>query len=156
MIFTDLKKYKSSIKQNTRILGVDFGTKNIGLSISDKSLFMASPLCLVQRKTNKRTIECLKQIILENNVTALVFGLPLNSDDEETSFCKNIRMFVGEMDKGLNIPIYFYDEFLTSGAAESILFDELNQKYKTAKKNVDKVAATVLLQDFLTVLKNID
>jgi putative Holliday junction resolvase len=152
MIFTDIERFKEKIKKNTRIIGVDFGSKNIGLSISDRDVNMASPLGVILRKTNKYVIQNFEKIILENNVSAMVFGLPLNSDGNETAFCKSVRSFVLEMEKVIDIPIYFYNEFLTSNAAESILFDDLKQGFRSVKKNVDRVAAVVLLQDFLHFL----
>jgi putative Holliday junction resolvase len=155
MIFTDIKKFREEIKKNTRVMGVDFGSKNVGLSVSDRDLNIASPLGIILRKTNKYTIQNLGNVILKNNVSAIVFGLPLNSDGEETIFCKTVRNFVSEMEKTINTPIYFYDESLTSNAAESVLFDDLKQGFRNVKKNVDKVAAVILLQDFLNFLKRL-
>jgi putative Holliday junction resolvase len=153
MIFNDLKKFKEQIKWNTRVIGVDFGSKNIGISISDKDLNIANPKTTIARKTNRYVIQNIKQIIIENNVSAIVFGLPLNTNGEETAFCKSIRNFVLDMEKYIDAPIYFYNEAFTSNNAESIIIDELGWSFKRAKNNVDKVAATLLLRDFLQLLQ---
>jgi putative Holliday junction resolvase len=149
MIVDDLKNFKKQIKQNTRVIGVDFGNKNIGISISDKDLNIANPKTTITRKTNRYVIQNLKRIIVENNVSAIVFGLPLNTQGEETVFCKNIRNFVSYMEKYIDTPVYFYNEAITSNNAESMMIDELGQSFKRVKSNVDKIAATLLLRDFL-------
>jgi putative Holliday junction resolvase len=152
MIINNLNDFKQLIKKNTRIIGIDFGSKNIGISISDKDLNIASPKATISRTTNKNVIEKLKKIIVENNVSCIIFGLPLNTQGEETIFCKSIKRFVQSMENFIDIPLYFYNEAFTSSSAESMMIDDLGQSFKNTKNNVDKVAATILLQDFLDLI----
>jgi putative Holliday junction resolvase len=150
MIFSEIQEFKKQIIKNTRIIAVDFGVKRIGIAISDKDLQMAFSKTMIPRKTNKQTIQSIRQIISENSVSAVIFGLPLNNQEEETNFCKSIKNFVREMLNVFDIPVFFCNEYLTSKSAEIILLDELKQNLSNTKKYVDKVAAAIILQDFIT------
>ncbi|MDR2760889.1 MAG: Holliday junction resolvase RuvX [Rickettsiales bacterium] len=153
MIFEKAEDFIEKIEKNARLLGVDFGCKNIGLAVSDRGLTIAVPKTIIPRQKNSLTIQNLRRIIAENGVSGIVFGLPLNSEGKETAFCKNIRNFVNEMCKAVDIPIFFYDEFLTSDNAKSMVIDELGGNFRTAKKNLDKISAALLLGDFLEKIK---
>jgi putative Holliday junction resolvase len=149
MIFENTKEFMVQLKRNTRIMGIDFGTKNIGIALSDRGWNIATAKIIIARKGNQYVIQKLNEMIIENDVSGLVFGLPLNLQGDETAFCGVIRDFVGKLAKIVNIPICFYDEFLTSDTAKSIIIGDLSGNFKKMKNNVDKVAATVILQGFL-------
>lgn len=155
MIINTLQDFKNSIKKSTRILGVDFGTKNIGLAISDRDWNIATPKVIIKRLTNKSTINTINNLIKENNISAIVFGLPLNSNGDETQCCATIKRFVAEFEKVVNLPIFFSNEAYTSFITENTMIHTLGQSFKTTKANVDKIAASHILQNVLDEMKNI-
>ena len=90
---------------------------------------------------------------MENDVCAIVSGLPLNINEEEIENCNYIKTFINKLDEIVNLPIYFSNEFLTSFDAEDILIDKMNNGFEKTKKLVDKVAASVILQEVLNNIK---
>ena len=153
MIIKTIEEFKKIIVKNHRIMAVDFGTKNIGIAVSDKDLNIATAKTIVKRKSNQYTIGELLKIIEENKVFAIVFGLPLNAEGEETLFCFKIKEFVSVFEQQCSLPIFYQNEQYTSSIIEDTMITELQQNYKTTKKNVDKLSACYFLQDFLDLLK---
>ena len=129
-----------------RYLAIDYGNKRTGLAICDESEIITSPLAVLD--THNSLIEKVAQIIKDENVEAVVIGLPLNMDDTESGQAKIVRDFSQQLKKNIDIPIHFEDERLSSFAAEEKLASaELTRKKK--KKRLDAVAAAVILQTFL-------
>lgn len=129
-----------------RYLAIDYGNKRTGLAICDESETITSPLAVLD--TNNSLIEKITQIIKDENVGAVVLGLPLNMDGTQGSQAKIVKDFSQQLKKHIDIPIHFEDERLSSFAAEDKLAAaELTRKKK--KKRLDAVAAAVILQTFL-------
>lgn len=152
MIFDSKKDFLLNCKSNTRLIGLDVGTKTIGVALSDKSRIIATPKFVLRRKGNKKDIELLLAYFEENLVGGIIVGKPLNSNGEETECSKFIGRFVDELMKYTELPIFFVDETLTSFQAEDFLINDMGSKCRDVKQIVDKVAASYILQDFINLI----
>lgn len=153
MIFENLVDFKKNIQNGKRLLGLDVGTKTIGVALSDRDKNIATPKFIVKRKGNEKDIQVLQNYIMENNVDGIAVGLPLNSEGEETKSSIFVRRFTNVLNEKIKIPIFFQNEYLTSFEAENFLIDEMSTKFKKTKQIVDKVAAHYILQSVLDKLK---
>lgn len=151
MIYKTKEEFLLNCKNNTRLIGLDVGTKTIGVALTDKSRILATPKFVLKRKSNKIDIEQLLCYFKENAVGGIIVGEPLNSNGEETKCSRFIKNFVNELQKYIDLPIIFVDETLTSFQAEDFLINDMGSKCKNVKEIVDKVAASYILQDFLNM-----
>ncbi|MFC1783924.1 Holliday junction resolvase RuvX [Planctomycetota bacterium] len=133
-----------------RYLGIDYGLKRLGLALCDASETIVSPLCQLSVNTGRpeELLERLKQIIDENQVEALVVGLPLNMDDSEGEQARLTRRFAGELAKTVGKPVHLQDERLSSMAAEEKLSESGLSRQKRRQRR-DMLAACDILQEFL-------
>ena len=129
-----------------RYLAIDHGQKRTGLAVCDAGETMASPLEVIENSTV--LIRKIKQALEDYRIQAIVIGLPFNMDGMEGPRAKEVRTFAARMQKDIDLPVHFFDERLSSYAAEQKLFDmELTRKKK--KKRLDAIAAAEILQGFL-------
>ena len=130
-----------------RCIGIDLGTKRVGLALSDPLNIIASPFKTLTFIDNDDLISKLSNIINDNNVKTIILGLPLNMSGLDTEQTKKVRAFKDSLTK-LNIPIFFEDERLSSVSAKKSL---VLQAVKTGhnKAEIDKTAAAIILQQFL-------
>ncbi len=132
-----------------RYLGLDLGTKTIGLATSDKTGLIASSYKVLHHDNNpKDCLDELKSIIETLDVDALVLGLPKNMNNTLGKRAEATLKFKEFLDSNIDIPIYLEDERLTTKSAEAILIKGDTSR-KKRKKVIDKVAATIILQSFL-------
>ncbi len=146
MIYNDLKKLKQDLPTKGRLLGLDIGTKTIGVAICDRGWLIANPRLTISRKGGGTDFLVIKNYIKENEIVAIVIGLPLNIDGSESKMSEFVRRFADRLDGFLdNMKIIFFDERLSSFAAEELL--ESGQAKNNKRKGlVDQVAASVILQ----------
>ena len=135
----------------SRILSIDFGKVRIGLAISDPLKIIARPL-LVLENEGKNSLRKISEIISDNLVEKVVIGLPLNLEGEETVRSSEVRAFASELQEMTDVQIEFWDERYSSVEAEEVL-KELGYTVKEAKNNVDKIAAAVILRNYLETTK---
>lgn len=132
-----------------RYLGLDLGTKTIGLAISDKTGLIASSYKVLHHDNNpKDCLDELKSIIETLDVDVLVLGLPKNMNNTLGERAEATLEFKEFLESNIDIPIYLEDERLTTKSAEDILIKGDTSR-KKRKKVIDKVAATIILQSFL-------
>ena len=132
-----------------RYLGLDLGTKTIGLATSDKTGLIASSYKVLHHDNNpKDCLDELKSIIETLDVDALVLGLPKNMNNTLGERAEATLEFKEFLESNIDIPIYLEDERLTTKSAEAILIKGDTSR-KKRKKVIDKVAATIILQSFL-------
>lgn len=131
-----------------RIMGLDYGDVRIGVALSDTTHLIATGFETYTRKTNKLDIAHLKQIIAENAVNKVVFGLPLNMDGSAGIRVVKTKSFAEKLKTECDVEIDFYDERLSSVDAEEILVDAGVRRDKR-KEVIDKLAATLILQGYL-------
>lgn len=130
-----------------KALGIDFGTKRVGLALSDRSNIIASPYRTLNYVSEKDLITQLETVVSENNIEILVLGLPINMKGEDTVQTKKVRNFK-EILSTLQIPIVFEDERLSSVSAINSLILQ-NVKTGHNKPEIDKTAAAIILQQYL-------
>ncbi len=132
-----------------RVLGIDLGSKRIGIAASDRSGTIASPLTVLQRCGSQggdhRNIA---KIVVEEEAVAIVVGLPLNMDGSEGKAAQSARAEVERMATVVGVPVYVHDERLTTVAADRVMMEQ-NMNAQARRKVVDKWAAAVILQAWL-------
>lgn len=121
------------------ILGVDFGTKRIGLAWVNKDLGVVLPYGQIRGKDREEMLLNLAKFIKEEKIDKVVFGLPLTLEGQESPNSRRVRTFVDELKKIINVPVDFYDERLSSFAADQMEGDASR----------DEKAAMIILTDYL-------
>ena len=134
-----------------RILGLDFGSKTVGVAISDPLLITAQGLEIIRRKEEnklRQTLARIEEIITEYGVERIVLGLPKNMNDTEGARVELTREFAEKLERRTGLPVEFYDERLTTVMADKTMM-ESGVRRENRKDYVDKIAATLILQDYL-------
>ena len=134
-----------------RILGLDYGTKTVGVAISDPLLLTAQELeTIVRKRPNalRHTLVRIQEICDEYKVEKIILGYPRNMDDSEGFRCGETLEFKKLLEKRVDIPIELLDERLTTVYADEIL-EESGVAKKDRKKVIDQIAAAIILQDYL-------
>lgn len=137
-----------------RILGLDLGTKTLGVAISDSLELIATGLTTIRFAENsyKDSLNELKSIIEEYNVKAIVIGLPKNMNNSLGFAAQRTKEFETILEEEFKLPIYEQDERLTSVTANNILL-QADVSRKKRKDKVDTIAATIILQNYLDIRK---
>ena len=138
-----------------RYLGIDLGSKTIGLAISDTTLTIASTYKTIFFKNEdyNSNIEEIMNIIKEYNITKIILGLPKNMNNTLGERAETTLKYKELLEKNTDIPIVMFDERLTSVISNNILI-EADMSRKKRKKKVDSIAAQIILQDYLNKEKN--
>ena len=138
-----------------RYLGIDLGSKTMGLAMSDTTLTIASTYKTIFFKNEdyNSTIEEIMSIIKEYNITKIILGLPKNMNNTLGERAETTLKYKELLEKNTNIPIVMFDERLTSVISNNILI-EADMSRKKRKKKVDSIAAQIILQDYLNKEKN--
>lgn len=137
----------------TRILGIDYGLKRIGLSVSDPLKTFASSLTTL--KNNNELFENLGKIISEKRIVKIILGLPSDEQTSKTSIVKDVREFKKKLIDRFNIEIIEWDETFTSVIAQNRIKESVSKKKKRKDKSlVDMNSASVILQEYLDSNQN--
>ena len=131
-----------------RILGIDYGEVRVGLSLSDLTQTIAQPFKTIMYKNINNLLDQLKEIIIENEVEKLVVGIPYNMKGEDTKQTLKVKEFISFLEFNLSYDIELIDERLSSIEAEKTMH-KMNVKTGHNKSNIDKIAASVILQEYL-------
>ncbi|MFL6469044.1 MAG: Holliday junction resolvase RuvX [Pyrinomonadaceae bacterium] len=131
-----------------RIVAIDPGTKRVGVAVSDENRLVSRPLQVIDRTSWKKLLSEIRAVLNEFDAKALVIGLPLETNGEESAMSLEAREMARKFQLSLNIPIFLQDERVTSYEAKSRLWSAGIDR-KTARKSVDGEAAVVILNDFL-------
>ena len=131
-----------------RVMGLDYGDVRIGIALSDVTRFLASGFENYTRVNLEKDCQHIAEIISSNNVKVVVLGLPLNMDGSEGVRVEKTKEFAEELKKYTSAEIDFLDERLTSISAEKILISA-DVSRKKRKQVLDKLSATIILQDYL-------
>lgn len=138
-----------------RALAIDFGSKNIGVAVSDALGITARPLETIRRSALHKDLERLKFLIADLEIEAVVVGLPLRMDGTMGDAAENTMRFIKRLRAKSDVPIITQDERLTSYEAEQILRERgLNRAQR--RQGSDALAATIILQDYLSSLTTND
>ena len=131
-----------------RILGLDVGSKTIGVAVSDELSLTAQGLTTLKRKVLKQDVKQLLKVIDENGVEKVVVGLPKNMNGSLGPSAEMVISLIGELKKFVDLPVVTWDERLSTVAAQRVLL-EADMSRKKRKRVVDKVAAILILQGYL-------
>lgn len=138
----------STVPTTGTLLGIDFGTKRIGIAVSTPDQSIASPLQNYQRRNAVEDRELLKRLAREYQAVGLVVGLPVHMSGDEGGKAKEARKFGEWLGRIVGLPVAFWDERYTSALA-GLYLQQSNLSEKKQKGKLDKVAAQVMLQSFL-------
>ena len=142
------------LRVRDRLIGVDLGTKTIGLAMSDVERRIATPLETIQRLKFRTDVDRLIVVTKRFDIAALVVGLPLNMDGSEGPRVQSTRAFVRQLQPLLPLPVCFWDERLSTAAVTRSLIDQDASRAKR-REVVDRMAAAYILQGLLDRLKRL-
>lgn len=148
----DAEEFRALLPQEAVLIGIDAGTKTLGLAICDPSRTIASPLETIRRGKFAKDAERLKQLVDANQVKGFVLGLPINLDGSEGPRAQSARAMARNLQRLFRLPILLWDERLTTSQAERMLI-EADASRKRRGEVIDKVAATLILQCALDRMK---
>jgi putative Holliday junction resolvase len=134
-----------------RILGLDYGSKRIGVALCDELGLTGQGLTTIVCKNRNQVLDALADLVRNHDVEKIVIGYPLRLDGTEGIQCEKVNRFVRSLEARLSIPVIKWDETLSSRTAEDILIQS-GVRRDRRKKIVDKMAAGIILQDYLNSL----
>jgi len=152
MIYASPAEMVTALPASARLMGLDVGSKTIGLAVSDGARSVATSIDTIRRTKFSKDIVTLKEIIDERNAAGLILGLPVSMDGTEGPACQSIRQFAQNVDGALDTHIAFWDERLSTSAVERFLVNEADMSRAKRAQVVDKMAATYILQGALDSL----
>ncbi len=157
MTVVPLAELPALLPAGGRLLGLDLGKKTIGLAISDRDLRVASPIETLRRAKFTQDAAALVEVSAGRSVGGLVLGLPVNMDGSEGPRCQSVRQFARNLEQvaGLDLPVAFWDERLSTAAVERLLVQEADMSRRRRAQVVDKMAAAYILQGALDLLRHI-
>ena len=150
MEITELKKI---LNTKSRLIGVDMGTRKVGISISDENRKIATPLKTIDYKNIEYLGSEMQKIVKENDINAIIFGNPLNMDGTKGAAAQSIKDKIKLLCDIINLPMFLWDERLSTVGALN-LSSQLDINVSKRVKNIDKNAATFILQGVLDYLNN--
>ena len=154
MILEDIKDFASAVPAMQALVGLDLGDKTIGVAVSDRMLSVATPLETIRRKKFGVDAARLLEIVAEREIAGIILGLPFNMDGSEGPRCQKTRAFARNLSRLTELPIGFWDERLSTVAAERALL-EADTSRKRRGEVIDHVAAGFILQGVLDRLRNL-
>lgn len=146
--------FAASLQARGRLLGLDLGTKTIGLAISDSDWKIASPISTIRRTKFTADAERLIDIVNSEKIVGFVLGWPVNMDGSEGPRAQSTRAFERNLQRLISLPTMLWDERLSTFAAEQAMLEADLSRAKRAR-NVDQVAAAIILQGALDRLSAI-
>jgi len=149
----DINELKKHINKKCRLIGVDMGSKRIGLSISDENRKIATPFKTINYENIQLLITEIDNIVSENSISGIIFGNPKNMDGTEGSSSQSVKDKIKLISQKIEIPLVLWDERLSTVGAFN-LSSQLDVNVTKRVKNIDKNAATFILQGALDFLNN--
>ena len=146
-----IDELKVQLDNKSRLLGIDMGSKRIGVSICDENRKIATPYETIQFTNLNNLISRVKEIILENNIKGIIVGLPLNMDGTEGPSAQSVKDKIKLIGKEIVIPIVLWDERLSTVGSFNIS-SQLDINVSKRVKNIDQNSATFILQGVLDFL----
>jgi len=143
------------LARDARLLGLDVGTKTVGMALSDVSRSVATPFDTIRRTKFTADAKTIREVVEKNQIGALVIGLPLNLDGSEGPRAQSTRAFARNLAAHVMVPIVFWDERLSTAAVERQLI-EADASRKRRAEVVDRMAAAYILQGALERLRRLE
>jgi putative Holliday junction resolvase len=154
MICADAGAFRAALPRLRALAGLDLGDKTIGVAVSDRMLSVATPLETIRRSKFTADAAALLAILDAREIGGIVLGLPLNMDGSEGPRCQSTRAFARNLERLTPRPILFWDERLSTVAAERALL-EADTSRKRRSEVIDHVAAGYILQGALDRLRHL-
>ena len=148
-----LEEFKKKHSDKCRLIGLDLGSKRIGVSICDEKQLIATPLKTINRNTLNELITELKEIIDENDIKGIIVGNPLNMDGSSGRSAQSVKDTSQKIEENINIPICLWDERLSTVGAFN-LSSQLDINVSKREKKIDENAAAFILQGAIDFLNN--
>ena len=148
-----LDEFKKKHLDKCRLIGLDLGSKRIGVSICDEKQLIATPLKTINRNTLNELITELKIIINENNIKGIIIGNPLNMDGSSGRSAQSVKDTSQKIEENIDIPICLWDERLSTVGAFN-LSSQLDINVSKREKKIDENAAAFILQGAIDFLNN--
>lgn len=147
-MLVDIDEMTDHLATGQRLLGLDLGSKTIGVALSDVLRTVASPMEVIRRSKFTKDAERLITVIGEQNIGGIILGFPLNMDGSEGPRCQSTRQFVRNISEKISLPVALWDERLSTVAVTRTLL-EADTSRRKRKEVVDKLAAAYILQGAL-------
>ena len=148
-----IEEFKKKQSEKCRLIGLDLGSKRIGVSICDEKQLIATPYKTIRKSKNNELIKQLKNIIQENDIKAIIIGYPLNMDGSLGSSAQSVNDVSKNIDKEIDIDVCLWDERLSTVGAFN-LSSQLDVNVSKREKNIDQNAAAFILQGAIDYLNN--
>ena len=148
-----IEEFKNKITKKSRLLGLDLGSKRIGVAICDDRQSIATPFITIHKGGAAKFIDELKLIIKENNIEGIIVGNPINMDGSLSRSSQSIKDVCKNILKNIDIPLCLWDERLSTVGAFN-LSSQLDVNVSKKVKSIDKNAAAFILQGAIDYLKN--
>lgn len=149
MAVVDLLDLPGAVAKGVPVVGLDLGSKTVGVAVSDTTWLIASPLALIERRKFTTDVETLFGLMETRGAAGLVIGLPVNMDGTEGAKCQSARAFARHLLRLRDLTIAFWDERLSSAAVNRVLIAEADATRQRRAGAVDKLAAAWILQGAL-------
>ena len=148
-----LEEFKKKQLDKSRLIGLDLGSKRIGVSICDEKQLIATPFKTINRSSAKELIEELKIIVKENNIKGIIIGNPLNMDGSSGTSVQSVKDISNNIEKSIDLPVCLWDERLSTVGAFN-LSSQLDVNVSKREKKIDENAAAFILQGAIDFLNN--
>ena len=148
-----LEEFKKKQLDKCRLIGLDLGSKRIGVSICDEKQLIATPFKTIERSSSKDLINELQNIIKDNNIKGIIVGNPLNMDGSSGSSAQSAKDISDNISRSIDLPICLWDERLSTVGAFN-LSSQLDVNVSKREKKIDENAAAFILQGAIDFLNN--
>ena len=148
-----IEEFKKKQSYKVRLIGLDIGSKRIGVSVCDENQSIATPFKTINKTNINDLINKLKKIIEENNIKGIIIGNPINMDGSLGNSAQSVKDISNNIAKSIDLPLCLWDERLSTVGAFN-LSSQLDVNISKRKKNIDKNAAAFILQGALDYLNN--
>ncbi len=148
-----IEEFKKKQSEASRLIGLDLGSKRIGVSICDEKRSIATPFKTINKTNNSDLINELKKIIKENNIKGIVIGYPINMDGTLGPSAQSVSDVSKNIDKNVDVDVFLWDERLSTVGAFN-LSSQLDINVSKREKNIDQNAAAFILQGAIDYLNN--
>ena len=151
----EIRDFKEKLPPYKALLCFDYGTKRLGIAVSDLLRGIATSYKILYRSVWENDVAEIKKIVAEKEICGFVFGLPLQMDGKEGNIAKEVREFAARLSEEIPLPYIFWDERLSSVAAERFLIEKVDLSRAKRKRVLDASAASYILQGALDAIKYI-
>ena len=148
-----IEEFKKKQSETSRLIGLDLGSKRIGVSICDEKRLIATPFKTINKTNNEDLIKELKKIIEEYNIKGIIIGYPINMDGSLGHSTQSVRDVSKNIDENLDVDVCLWDERLSTVGAFN-LSSQLDINVSKREKNIDQNAAAFILQGAIDYLNN--